>query len=131
MSDFELWYREEWTKRYHPRLYEAEKVATKAANDIEVEQGRVNEVRRQVYDYSKKFEDFKVKMVGNGEKGYVDRVVDEAVDDLKKQFTEMIKNAIREAFEEREKAKREKWDARTWVLVIFIIEQVIMFFLKK
>jgi hypothetical protein len=122
---FDQWYREEWTPRYHPRLYEAEKVATKAAIDIEIEQGRVTEVRREVYDYGKRFEEFKVKMVGNGEKGYVDRVVDEAVDDLKKELIQTIKNSIREAFEEKAKeAKqetksiRDKWDARTWAVVM-------------
>jgi hypothetical protein len=130
MMDFETWWREEFNPRYHKRISDTEALAGRTAIELEVEQGRIKETRRELYDYGKRFEDFKVKLIGNGTKGYIETVVDEAVEDLKKQITEMIKNTIREAFEDREKIVREKWDTRSWIILIFLIEQIIEAVLK-
>jgi hypothetical protein len=79
---------------------------------------------------------FQVRILGNGEKGFVDKKIDERLEGFEEMMSDMITEAIRIAFENKEKQeaeirarqdeavdqKRTIWSARGWTLVIVLIQ---------
>ena len=145
--DFDTWLYRQWDAIYHPSLREAEDVGLKNQTDIEISKSRmselVNRLSKLEESVKKSLDDFRVKIFGNGEQGYVEKVVQEEIVKAEDKLKSMIHAAIKEAFEtqrlrlESQQEKRQDlWDARTWGLVIigigFILsnlDKVKMFFL--
>jgi hypothetical protein len=71
------------------------------------------------------FEEFKKRIFGNGEIGYVEREIEKRVTSLETSFESMVDNAVEKAFAKREMVKRDKWDARSWALVLIVAGFVI------
>lgn len=126
--EFQEWYREQWTKIYHNRLHDMENLAMQLENALEILTSKVNNHIADDYKLFKtEFSDFKKKIFGNGEKGYVDKRIEETTEELEARLTKVITESIEKAFSTREVATREKWGIRGWGLVITLG----MFFLDK
>jgi DNA-binding protein YbaB len=86
---------------------------------------------------------FQVRILGNGEKGFVDKKIDERLEGFEEAMSDMITEAIRVAFEkkaEQEAEAQEKqedkvdqkrtiWSARGWTLVIVLIQFLLSLYL--
>lgn len=71
-------------------------------------------VQDDVKYLQKDLEEFKEKILGDGDGGLLDRKIKESEERL----NGTIKQSIGEAFADREKLQREKWDTRTWAIVL-------------
>jgi len=114
------WVREQWPI-YHRRISDTEDRVIKTEIELEIEHERHSGLRRD-------FDEHKRKMFGNGEKGYVDRRIQEELTEQEKRFAEMVKNAINAALQEIRKEEadrvqklREKWDARSWGIIAAVL----------
>jgi hypothetical protein len=118
--DFQKWYTEQWFPIYHPLVSKVREIV----QDVSVLSQRLTSLWTE-------FQSFRKDMYGNGQKGYVERVVRERTDELKEDFRVMIHEAINAAFAtyktEQDKTTektREKWDGRTWAVVLIVIQLV-------
>lgn len=109
--EFSEWYREEWSNRYHPRIAEVEDKAGKNEVAIQIEHERLARLR---VDHNT----LKEKIFGNGQKGYVDTRIAEEMNEFKAWITKTIQDTINDTLNKREKESRDKWDSRTWAVVL-------------
>jgi hypothetical protein len=105
-----------------------ENLAMQLDNALDILTTKVNNHISEDYKLFKtEFFEFKKKIFGNGEKGYVDKRIEENTVELEERLIKVITDSIDKAFSTREIATREKWGIRTWGLAITLG----MFFLDK
>jgi len=100
---FKDWYENQWLPDYHKRFNSVQEFVNKLDFAI-AENKRIGE---KVCD-----------IVGNGEKGIIDKKIEESENRIK----EVVKDSIAEAFETRDKAWRGIWDTRLWMLIFILLQ---------
>ncbi len=114
------WLKEQWP-RYHDRIHELEDEVIKLKSDLEATAEKTKYIRKD-------FDGHKAQIFGNGNLGYVDRRIKENSEELQVRFVGLVKDAVRDGFVEYKKEvqdndqkTRDKWDARSWALVIVVL----------
>jgi hypothetical protein len=119
--DFQKWHDEQWFPVYHPLVTKVRELVP----DMAVVQSRISGLWTE-------FNAFRKDIYGNGQKGYVERVVRERVDDLKGAMRAMIDDSISEAFAKRDAEQkkadtetRKEWGGRTWGIVVILFNFIL------
>ncbi len=128
--DFNEWYEKNWLPDYHKRFQSIPALESL----VELYRKEQERFQKDVLDNKAEIATLKKAMYGNGEKGYVQRVVDEAMTEMSKNLGVVIKDSIREAFEAKEEVQKEadketrkEWGTRTWALIIIIFQALVGF----